>query len=139
MPYAPSLVSGLLSFRERSMRSHDLLTQPWTTAAFFWLPGLALVAASQLGWGWRTAVWTAALAVLAVACTANAVRCGRVHCYFTGPYFLILAALTLLYGLHAVSLGTHGWTVLSLAVAVGALVLCWLPERILGKYRSRRW
>ncbi len=36
---------------------------------------------------------------------ANALRCGRLHCYITGPFFVAMAIVTLLYGLGAVPLG----------------------------------
>lgn len=41
-----------------------------------------------------------AFAVMGGACVANAARCGRVHCYATGPLFLGMAAF-----LGAVALG----------------------------------
>src|SRR3989442_15948432 len=41
-------------------------------------------------------IWTLAFTVMGIACVVNAVRCGRVHCYFTGPFLLLLAAASLL-------------------------------------------
>ena len=46
----------------------------------------------------RVWLWTPALVVAGVACLANAFGCGRLHCYFTGPLFLLGAVATLLRG-----------------------------------------
>lgn len=115
----------------------DILSRPWWTFALFWLPVLAIVVtgAINVGVGWRTLAWSAALCTMGVACVANAIRCGRVHCYVTGPFFLLMAVVTLLYGLGFVSLPGDGWNLISVTSLVGAIALCYLPEMILGKYR----
>src|SRR5712691_6250159 len=46
---------------------------------FFWAEG-------------RAWIWIPAFLVMGGGCLANATRCGRLHCYFTGPLY-ILAAL----------------------------------------------
>ena len=86
--------------------------------------------------GWRTAVWTASLAVMGGACIANASRCGRIHCYFTGPFFLSAALAVFLYGIGVIPLGAMGWNWIGMAVLIGAIVLGCLPELLFGKYRS---
>ncbi len=53
-------------------------------------------------------VWPGLLTFMGVTCLVNARHCGRIHCYFTGPFFLVLAGVA----------------------------LCWVPEWILGRYRS---
>lgn len=85
--------------------------------------------------GWRTGVWTAALTVMGAACIANAARCGRTHCYVTGPFFLLMALGSFLYGVGVVPLGANGWNLIGLAILFGAIVLCCLPELLFGKYR----
>jgi hypothetical protein len=117
----------------------DILSNPMVTVAVFWLPTVALVASASLdiGQGWRTAIWTVVLTTMGAACVANALRCGRVHCYASGPFFLVMAIVTLLYGLGVAPLGRHGWSSITLTVLVGAIVLCCPPEAFLGKYR--RW
>src|SRR5437763_17075122 len=55
--------------------------------------------------GLRTALWAASLAVMGVACLINASRCGRVHCRFTGPFFILGALTSLGYGLGLLPLG----------------------------------
>jgi hypothetical protein len=86
---------------------------------------------------WRTIIWTVALATMGVACIVNALRCGRVHCYLTGPFFLLMALVALSYGLGILRLGGNGWTLLSLLTPIGAIALWCLPEMFLGKYRQQ--
>jgi hypothetical protein len=86
---------------------------------------------------WRTAVWAIALATMGTACVANAFRCGRTHCYLTGPFFLLMTLVTLLYGLGVIQLGRNGWNLIALTTVLGAIALSCLPEIVLGKYRSR--
>ncbi len=97
--------------------SHDMLSNPLLAFALFCLPAIAIVATGhyRIGDGWRTAVWTAALSIMGTACLANAVRCGRVHCYITGPFLLV-----------------------GLTILVGAIALSCLPEMFFGKYRRGR-
>ena len=40
----------------------------------------------------RAVVWTVALIWMGVACILNARRCGRTHCRYTGPYYLVMIA-----------------------------------------------
>lgn len=49
-------------------------------------------------------LWTLALLVAGGACIVNAARCGRRHCHFTGPLYLLGAAATLLDGLRLLSI-----------------------------------
>jgi hypothetical protein len=118
--------------------SRDILSTPWLSFALFWLPGIAIVVTARPGFssGWRTVVWVAALTTIGAACIANAVRCRRVHCYITGPFFLVMAVLTLLYGVSVLPLGRNGWKLISLALLVGAIAFCCLPELFFGKYRK---
>ena len=71
------------------------------------------------------------------ACIVNAVRCGRVHCYLTGPFFLLMALVALSYGLGILHLGWNGWNLLGLVTLIGAITLWFLPEMFLGKYWQR--
>jgi hypothetical protein len=121
----------------RNSSPHDILSRPLPGFVLFCLPAIAIVVTASYdpGSGWRTAVWTIALCTMGIACMINAVRCGRVHCYITGPFFLLMAVITFLYGLGVVPLGRNGWNVISLAILVGAVALICLPELFFGKYR----
>lgn len=132
-----------MSFMQRgttSSHSRDVLSSPWRAFVWFWLPAIAIAVTGNSGLGnvWRTLVWTIALSTLGVGCIANAVRCGRVHCYLTGPFFLVMAVVTLLYGLGVAQLGAHAWNLIGLTILLGAIALCCLPELFLGKYRKDR-
>jgi len=118
--------------------ARDLLSRPSRAFVLFWLPAIAILIAggSWVSNGWRTAVWGSALAVIGIACVVNALRCGRVHCYITGPFFLLMAIISLLYGLGLMALGHHGWNVIGVTTLVGAIVLCCIPEMVFGKYRK---
>jgi hypothetical protein len=119
--------------------SRDILSNPLQSFVLFWLPAIAIAvtATSHFSDAWRIVVWTASLVTMGIACLANAARCGRLHCYVTGPFFLLIAVVTLLYGLGVLPLGRNGWSLLSLTILVGAIVLCCVPELFFGKYRKR--
>jgi len=70
------------------------------------------------------------------ACLANAGRGGRIHCYVTGPFFLLAALATLLYGVGLIPLGANGWNLIGMATLIGAIVLGCVPEPLFGKYRG---
>jgi hypothetical protein len=123
-----------------SRKSRDLLSMPWSCLLLFCVPAIAIAitGTSVFGTAVRTVVWTGALTVLGIACSINAAGCGRVHCYITGPFFLLMAVVALLYGLGALPLGDHGWSLIGLIVLAGAVASCWLLELIFGKYRRGR-
>jgi hypothetical protein len=118
-------------------KSRDILSSPWLAFSLFWLPAIAIgvTASSNFRGSVRSAVWAAALSIMGIACIANAVRCGRVHCYLTGPFFLLMALTSLLYGLKRLPLGRNGWNLIGLTILIGAISLCCVPELFLGKYR----
>lgn len=120
----------------KTSRSRDIFSSPLLAFAVFWLPAIAIVVAGASR-EWRTPVWTIALGVMGLACIANARRCGRVHCYITGPFFLAMALVTLLYRFGFVPLGRNGWNLIGLINLVGAMLLCCVPEMLFGKYRKR--
>ncbi len=120
-------------------KSRDILSSRWRVFILYWLPAIAIVVAGvpAISSGWRTVVWTVALGTMGVACIVNALRCGRVHCYLTGPFFLLMALIALSYGLGIVHLGGNGWNLLGLVALIGTIALWYLPEMFLGKYRQR--
>jgi len=119
-------------------KSRDILSSWWRVFILYWLPAIAIVVAGApaISSGWRTVVWTVALATMGVPCIVNALRCGRVHCYLTGPFFLLMALIALSYGLGILHLGGNGWNLLGLLTLIGAIALWCLPEMFLGKYRQ---
>ena len=124
---------------DTTCKSGDILSSWWRVFVLYWLPAIAIVVAGApaISSGWRTVVWTIALATMGVACIVNALRCGRVHCYLTGPFFLLMALVALSYGLGILHLGGNGWNLLGLMTLIGAIAFWCLPEMLLGKYRRR--
>ena len=120
-------------------KSRDILSSRWRVFILYWLPAIAIVVAGvpAISSGWRTVVWTVALGTMGVACIVNALRCGSVHCYLTGPFFLLMALIALSYGLGMLHLGGNGWNLLGLIALIGSIALWYLPEMFLGKYRQR--
>ena len=118
--------------------SRDSLRKTWQVISLWGLPAvvatIALVLADR-----RPALFLAASAALLVmggACLVNAARCRRLHCYITGPYFLMLALGALLaYGFAPnCEYRSRLWLLLALGVTP---LLIWLPERLAGrKYLS---
>ena len=101
------------------------------TAWFLWyVPILLVIVGSSWDRG-RLWLWVPAFAVMGAGCLANAVRCGRTHCYVTGPLFLLAAVFVALSGLGVVSLHPD----LFLLIVLGACCLAQCAEIPLGRYR----
>jgi hypothetical protein len=120
--------------------SQDLLSDRLGTIAIYWLPVAVLVASGffAITNRWRAAIWAAALMTMGAGCVLNALRCGRVHCYATGPFLVLMAAIAVLYGTGLLPLGSRGWNAIALVTLVGGLGLYYLPELLFGRYRPWR-
>lgn len=116
---------------------NDLLRSRWATGLLWVGPWVLIVATASTGGIAHTAAWTFAFAVAGVACAVNALRCGRLHCYYTGPLFLLAALASLLYGLGLLPLGPHGWDWILWVAAGGTLLACCGLEMLLGKYKTK--
>lgn len=80
----------------------------------------------------QTAIGATSLGWMGVACLLNARRCSRTHCYFTGPFFLVMAVVALTHGLDVLSLGQNGGGWLAVIAGVGSLAIWVASERLLG-------
>ena len=100
------------------------------------LPALVMIGTGPLGLSSELhgAIWASCLSVLGFGCISNAMRCGRLHCYFTGPFFLVMAVASLLHGFGWVSVGSLGWLWIGLITVVGGIGLTVVPEGIWGQY-----
>jgi hypothetical protein len=109
------------------------------TFVMLWgLPSIAMVAAGFLGPLPRTIIWTVMLLWMGGACIANARRCRRMHCRFTGPFLILMAALVVCYRAAMFPLGPYGWDLLEGVIFVGSAILWWGSERVLGVFTVRR-
>ena len=101
---------------------------PWFVFALgFWAPPAL-----------KTVLWATWLAFMGVVCLVNASRCGRVHCVFTGPFFILGAVASLGYGVGLLPLGPSGWNWIGTVTIIGGIALACIPELVLGRYRRNR-
>lgn len=110
-----------------SCRANDLTCGG--SGVFLCLPIVAVVVGSS----WSSArpwLWIPAFLLMGIACLANAARCGRVHCYLTGPLFLLGAVYVVLTEFHLVPMRPG----IFLNVVLILTVLC--PTPINPRYRS---
>ena len=113
---------------QESKNDRDL-TRGMSAWLLWCLPVALLVAGGAWpdGMAW---LWALAFTVMGTGCLANAWRCGRLHCYVTGPLFALAALWSLLAALGVVSLHPN---ILSLVV-LGIVVLAFLVEIPFGRY-----
>jgi len=97
-----------------------------------------MLSAALLGPGFRVVIWTAALLWMGGACIANARRCRRTHCRFTGPFYLLMGTLVIAYAAGVLPIGDQGWAVLGATTIAGTAILWWGSERIWGPFWPRR-
>ena len=116
---------------EESCKATDL-TRGWSALLLWCLPGIALLAGLHYE-KYRLALWIPALLVMGGGCLINAARCGRMHCYITGPFLLLAAVYAAFSGFRLVPM--HPAIFLDLIVAVA--VLACLAELPLGRYRKK--
>ncbi len=113
--------------------SHDWLRSPHLSLLAWWIPQAAIFAGLVAPINFRTAIWIIALSWMGVACILNARRCGRTHCRFTGPYYLVMILPVLALGLGVVSVGRFGWLILGAFIILGNKAIWWATERAWGK------
>jgi hypothetical protein len=78
----------------------------------------------------RALLWIPSFALMGIACLVNARGCGRLHCFVTGPLFLIASVATALDALEVVAID---WKLIFVGTGVGTL-LAYSLEWMRGKY-----
>lgn len=107
----------------------------WRSFALLWgLPGAAMTGAAFIQPGPRGIVWTIMLLWMGGACLANARRCSRTHCRYTGSFLLTMAGCVAAYVFDILPLGTSGWVILGLTTLVGFAAIWWSSERLWGTF-----
>lgn len=99
------------------------------------MPSALFMAAAFAAPPVRSAVWIPCLAWMGTACLINARRCRRVHCFFTGPYFLIMALVVALNGLGILWPGPGGALRIGVVTVLGTVAIWGVSERRWGRYR----
>jgi len=110
---------------------HDLVSSK--LAWLLWYLPLAVFIVGTFWQKGRVWLWTPTLLVAGISCVINAKRCGRLHCHFTGPLYLLGALTALLSGLGVVAMPCI-WILVGI---VGGSVLAFVPEWIGRKYTGR--
>jgi len=100
------------------------------------VPSVAVVGGAFLDVLPRTAIWSVALIWMGTACLMNARRCGRIHCRYTGPYYLALIVPVVLLGSGQLPFGDVAWWVVGGLILFGGKIIWWATETVWGKYRS---
>lgn len=119
--------------RDLARECCDSARKPSHVLALWIVPGLVAAAAflAAVWLPWLLLLGATACVVMGVACVVNASRSRRLHCYLTGPYFLLLAfAAAVAFVFDARD--AHRASVWLLVALAFAPLLVWLPERIAG-------
>jgi hypothetical protein len=119
-------------------KQRDVLCSGTKMFLFWCLPAFAFASGFFVSSGVRTVLWTLSLGFMGAICLVNASRCGRIHCYFTGPFFILAAVTSLGYGIGLLSFGPSGWKWIGNITTIGAIVLSAIPKFVLGRYRRNR-
>lgn len=98
------------------------------------LPSLAVVAGAFADAPGRAVIWSMALCWMGIACLMNARRCGRTHCHYTGPYYLLLIGPVALLGFGILPWGAVAWWALGGLILFGGKIIWWTTEQTWGKY-----
>ncbi|MGH9776259.1 MAG: hypothetical protein ACRD50_15095 [Candidatus Acidiferrales bacterium] len=109
----------------------DLVSGPW--ACLVWCLPVALLIVGFYWQAGRVWLWVPALVVAGGACAVNARRCGRLHCYITGPLYLGAALYVILaaFGLLPLQAGKF------LLIVFLVTVLAFAAELLFGRYLRR--
>ncbi len=78
-------------------KREDLLGEWFAPGRIFfsWFP-ICLLATTAFFPAQIGPLFVSALSLMATGCAINAFRCGRRHCFFTAPYFFVLAVASAL-------------------------------------------
>ena len=114
--------------------SGDWVASKGRSALAWGIPHAAILGALFVPTPLRVVIWTIALIWMGAACILNARQCGRTHCRYTGPYYLVMIAPVLALGSGMVSTGMYGWIVLGVIIVGGSKLIWWATERAWGKF-----
>jgi hypothetical protein len=114
--------------------SKDWLRGVRTNLIAWWIPQAAIVAGLLFPIPARTAVWIVALTWNGTACLLNAKRCGRTHCHYTGPFYLVMIAPVAMLASGIIAADWYGWLGLAVVILAGSKLIWFATERAWGKF-----
>jgi len=114
--------------------TNDWFRQPLAAVLWWCLPLGLGVSTNFLAVPPRTAalVWTALLAWMGTGCVLNALRCYRLHCYISGPIFLLGGVATALFAAGLM----HGRLNNIISAALVLALFSFVPEIVWTRYKS---
>lgn len=116
--------------------AHDW-TNNFKNYVLIWvLPKIAILGAIFAPLAFGTTIWVTALVFMGAACLMNSRRCGRVHCRYTGPYYLALTVPVLLLGTGILEPSLYALLMLGGLSIFGGYAITWLTEKSRGKYEA---
>ena len=118
----------------RMQVAQDWLGNARASVLAWGLPHAAIVLGLAVDPVARMIIWIVALVWMGTACLLNARRCGRTHCRFTGPYYLLMTIPVLIFGSGMVAVGFSAWVVFGVVIIVGSKTIWWATERAWGKF-----
>ncbi len=121
----------------RSCESDKVSGRDLTRGVSAWLLWCLPIVLLLVGGAWPRGMawlWTVAFAAMGTGCAVNAARCGRLHCYVTGPLFLLAAIWCLMSALGIAGLHPNALILVVVVIAV----LAYLAEIPFGRYANTR-
>lgn len=129
---------GMTPCSAPSAKSRDWVRRP-ISIIFWWVLPIALGVSTNF---WRLPlaqtglIWAVALAWMGTGCTLNALRCGRRHCFISGPVLWLGAIAAGLVGFRVISDPNALGEAVNGALALAAL--SFLSEWLWGRYVERK-
>jgi len=114
--------------------ARDWLGSVHTSLLAWWVPKAAILAGLLVPVSVRAVIWIVALIWMGAACILNARRCNRMHCRYTGPYYLAMIAPVIALGAWPYNVGILGWVCLAVIILGGGWFIWWATERAWGKF-----
>jgi hypothetical protein len=114
--------------------SRDWLSSPRASVLAWWIPKGVIVAALFIPPPARAGMFIIALTWMGIACILNSRRCGRTHCRYTGPYYLVMIAPVLVLASGVTSADSYAWLSLAVLILGGSMIIWWATERAWGKF-----
>lgn len=120
-------------------KSLDNMRRPFRFMLFFGIPILGLLGANLLAAMpvARASIDILSFAWMGIACLVNALKCNRAHCWFTGPWSLLVAIALSAHEFLDVRVAKISFADIVNAGFIIFLLLWFVPELILGKYFAR--